>query len=375
MSWIRFDVRKIVANILLAITSIIIIITLAEIFVRIFPPKGVYSPSVYDDEIGLIIYPESKVIYNKVRYTESFTNKDGFLDVDHQQGNNRKIKVAFWGDSYVEAMQVTSKQRFFRLLPETIGKNELEYFGFGISGQGTLHSYLNYRKQSKKYDFDVVVYVFVENDLGDNILSISNNNLRPMAKLSESSPTGFEINNEYKKYNSLFFRMSRSINRHSLLANIVVQKIILLKQKGIMLKLNEEEKKMTTVAKGNAPEQNNLPSTWPAPVKEYAEKLGFNILKEWNKEVRDAGKDFIVFYVPRSEETLYSSPKDNDSWKMWLQRSCATLNIQFIDPSDSFIRERKQGVQIYDDHWTPEGHIIVAHIIEEWLTNYFKMGN
>ena len=60
---------------------------------------------------------------------------------------------------------------------------------------------------------------------------------------------------------------------------------------------------------------------------------------------------------------------------MWLQRSCATLNIQFIDPSDSFIRERKQGVQIYDDHWTPEGHIIVAHIIEEWLTNYFKMGN
>ncbi len=370
MSWISDSKRKILLNLAVVIVFLVFISFFTEMYVRFFTPVGIYTSSYYDDELGLVITPGSRIIYNKLRHTVSYANEDGFLDIDHSTHNEKgKLRVAFFGDSYVEAMQVKVEQKFYRVLPDKIKNKEIEYFGFGISGQGILASYLNYKKQDRKYDLDIVIYVFVENDPGDNILIIAKNDMRPSARLIESHP-GFEVERTYKKYNSFIFNTLRHIKRTSLLADLIFQRISLLKQKGIMLKPDEGDREMSTVANGKIPDQNDLPSTWPPEIREYSEKLAFNILSKWAKDVREDGKKLVVFYVPRGNDVLLQNHENSDSWKAWLSVSCSLLDIEIIDPSEMFVKLLKEGIKVYDDHWSPEGHMAVSRVIEEWLYNY-----
>jgi hypothetical protein len=372
MNWInKSNRRKIFRGLLLLVASFTLIVVFAEIFVRIFTPKGIYLTSVYDDELGLIMSPESRVIYNKASRTKHFVNRDGFLDINHNPDDTKTIKVAFFGDSFVEAMQVPIAQKFYRILPRKLAHKEFEYFGFGISGNGTLSSYLNYRKQARKYALDIIVYVFAENDPGDNISMITRSDLRPHANLTDSPP-GFEIERTYRKYDSLPVNIIRSIKGSSLLVNLVAQRILLLKQKGIVLKPLEKEKQMTTLPEEKIPGQNDLPSAWPDYYRDYAGKLAFNILQQWVTEVRDDGRDFAVFYVPRGEGTILNDDKGKDSWKGWLTESCSRLNIEIIYPSEIFVQKLRDGIHMYDDHWTAHGHGAVALVIEEWLSKHLK---
>ena len=43
---------------------------------------------------------------------------------------------------------------------------------FGNSGWGTFHSYLASKKFSQHYDLDLIIYIFSENDLGDQIYKL-----------------------------------------------------------------------------------------------------------------------------------------------------------------------------------------------------------
>ncbi|MEF9426606.1 MAG: SGNH/GDSL hydrolase family protein [Candidatus Mariimomonas ferrooxydans] len=357
-----------IKNLFVIIISLTLIIVLVEIYIRLFPPKGIYSITRFDDTVGYIYSPESKVTYNKVRYTESLANKDGYLDINHvTDGEKSRIKIGVFGDSYVEAMQVPLDKRFFRVLPQKINKNEVEYFAFGMSGFGTLHSFLNYREQDKKYNFDIVVYMFSENDPGDNSYLIRGDGARPFAKLSSSEPS-FEIDSSFKKNH---FKLIRSLAGKSRLFNLVSRRVSLLIYKGTKIDY-EEERMMSTKNKEKIPGENDLPSTWPVNIRRDAEQLAFKILEKWAQDVRAQGKEFIVFYIPRSEHALSDNNASADTWKKWLIKSCMDLNIPLIDPSERLLQKIKTGANVYDDHWSPEGHKIVAEVFESYFSDKLK---
>src|SRR5262245_34542708 len=192
--------RRLLLNLGLGVASLVLFLGAVELALRAFPrllPAGTYGASHWDPELHTTVHGSS-VVYNKARFVVRERNPDGFLDVAHERPKPRDaLRVGFFGDSYVESAQVPLEQVFFRRLPEQIGGRRLEPFGFGISGWGTLQAYLAYRVLAPRYALDTAVYVFVENDPGDNDLEIQGMRTRrasprTYAKLSPLPP-GFDL--------------------------------------------------------------------------------------------------------------------------------------------------------------------------------------
>ena len=136
----------------------------------------------------------------------------------------------------------------------------------------------------------------------------------------------------------------------------------LLAQLGVAVSGNEAEQQMATRA-GEVPNQNDLPSTWPAPYAERAMALGKRILRHWRDRARHDGCELMVLYVPRGEAQLLDPAAAADTWRPWLEATTRELGIPLIDPSDALRQRLGKGDAVYDDHWSPAGHEAVAEVL------------
>jgi hypothetical protein len=131
------------ANLLLAGFAIGFVVVALEAAFRIVPallPAGVYGAGRLEPELRMNVHG-TRLIYNKAGYVVRTPNRDGFMDVDHERAKPPgAVRVGFFGDSYVESVQVPLEDVFFRRLAERAGP-PLEPFGFGVSGWGTLHAF------------------------------------------------------------------------------------------------------------------------------------------------------------------------------------------------------------------------------------------
>ncbi len=359
--------------------SMLMVIGITEVVFHIFPPTGTFAPGYqFDPDIGYRFKPYSEIIYNKANgLVKNSTNQEGWVDVDHNKDKeNSQFRVAFFGDSYIEGLGTPSALHFFRNLPQKVSGTPMEYFGFGMSGFGTIQSYINSMRYLNIYDFDLVVYVFVENDIGDNIWRIKKLPNRPYAIKTVSEP-GFMIekhfSDELKLSNEFPYNLKGYLKSQSLLLQVVTDRISLLKRGGIKLKANEKDMGMKTQSKGDIPNQNDLPSSWPEKIKTEAQELAFSIIKKWSSEIKKTGKHFAVLYVPRGPDYLTEKAQAKNTFKGWLVSSCKRLNIPLIDPSKALLKKQEEGGEVYRDHFFLPGHEVLNDVISEWLDLEFEI--
>jgi len=306
--------RQLGLNLLLAAVALLFVAVVAEAALRFVPallPHGSYGSSRYDPELRTNVHA-STATYNKVRYVVREPNSEGFLDVEHskRRASEGQVRIAFFGDSYVESMQVPLDQVFHRLLPAHFEELDVETLAFGISGWGTLHSHLAYLAKSDAYDLDVVVYLFVENDPGDNALSIQGakaGRLTPKAyaRLADGPP-GFELawGNPPGDVSPLY-RVAKSLQSRFLLGRVLWSRLSLLLRGNVAVQADTADQEMLNRARGDGPpDQNDLPSSWPPAYREEAATLARRILAEFEGESRRRGHRFYVLYVPRGEAQL-----------------------------------------------------------------------
>jgi hypothetical protein len=268
-------------------------------------------------------------------------------------------------------------QVFYRLLPEEIDGRRIEPLGFGISGWGTLHSLLAYEVKAPRYDLDVAVYVFVENDLGDNAIEVKGvhgtASNATFAKLSPFQP-GFEIVQRIPfEQQELPIRTAKWVQQRSLLARVVWSRYALLIAHGAVPRETREQIEMTTRA-DRIPNQNDLPSSWPEAHRRNAQELGRRILSVWRARTQRDGCHLVVLYVPRGESQLRGELPLSDTWLPWLEATTRELGIPLLDPSDALKRRLEQGDGVYDDHWSPPGHEVIADVLREYLARYLRDG-
>lgn len=347
-----------------------------EMLLRVLPIPGIqFDVAKYDDLIGGGRYPHSVSIYRNAHgdFVKRTINQWGYLDQEHKKNKEEGIyRIGFFGDSYTEARQVPIENTFFVLAENRLKKYDVECLSFGISGLSMLQSFLNSKRWSDFFNLDLIVYVFVENDLGDQIKEIKKSLNIPYAILTKD---GFDIDysfrgkNAYKK--KIYFRLCDYITAHSLVVSTLVERIKLLKQYGIKFKVTEEDMLMATKAKvingqKTVPNQNDLPSTWPASLRTYAENLGSKVLLKWRDEIINQHRDFKIMYVPRASE-LEKETRKQDSWKPWIESFCKKQNIDFIDPTENLLTSQRAGKQIFYDHFTKEGHSAFADAFVNWF--------
>lgn len=355
------------------VLSIFVATILIEIILRIVPLPGIeMGHYVYDPGMKLFKHkPNTTFVRTNIRNERIIRsiNSEGFMDKNHQKAKPEKnYRVGFFGDSYVEARQVPLEKTFFQIIEDSLSEKNVETLGFGKSGHGPVHSYLISKKYSNYYDLDMIIYVFCENDLGDQIESIKKSSYLPYVEFNNNNLVinSRKLSEEVEKQSIKKKILNSFVYSNSIFFQTLIRRISMLWKYGIKINVNENDFTLSGRGEINQiPSQNDLPSTWNPNYKTKAIQLGEAVIKKWFIETKLDGREFAVLYIPRSSQWK----KDDiaqDSWKYWLRNYCNNMSIDFIDPTNNFYKLEKSGKKIYDDHFSEDGHVAFANAFIKW---------
>jgi hypothetical protein len=365
----------VLGGIALAGASLLVLAAAAEALLRAVPglvPAGVYGAGRYDPALGMHVRA-SDVLYTRSGVVRKRPNPDGFLDVPHAEAKPPgTLRAGFFGDSYVEANQVPVEATFFRLLPPLLAPRAVETFGFGLSGWGTLQAARAFDVMAPRYGLDLAVYVFVENDPGDNSLELSSHRhdaALPYASLSEAPP-GYEVHEASPRAEAACFRAAKWVQERSLLVQVVWVRLRLLQQEGLRPRARAAERAMRERAPrepGAKPDPNDLPTSWTKTERAEVLRLAERILADWKRRADAAGRPLAVLYMPRGNDMLTGLIREEESWLPWLRTTCAGLGIPLLDPRGALRARLDAGEPPFDDHLTRAGHEAIAGFLAEAL--------
>jgi len=369
--------RRTLLYMVFTLVTVAVALLLGELALRLIPIPGVeYNVSTYSDLTGHGLYPNSTLIYRNERgdTARRAINNIGYPDTEHEaEKQSGMIRIGFFGDSYTEARQVELDATFFRLIENNLSKYGVETLAFGVSGFSTLQSYITYRKWGEHFDLDLVVYVFVDNDPGDNIPELKAYAGIPYPTLTDS---GITVDNSFrgaanKHRNAFIFQIGDYLTSRSLVFSTVSERLVLLLRHGIKRKVTEEDRWMATKpenasAGDKAPSSDDSPSTWPIELRERTMRVTEAVILQWSQEVESRSRNFLVFYVPRARE-IGKAADQQDSWKLWLEDFCRMHDIMLLDPSHALREAELSGREVFYDHFTEDGHNAFAKSFVNWF--------
>lgn len=356
--------------------SLLLALCAGELLLRVLPVPGIArNQSRFDSLIGSTYCPRRVVVYRGPRgaVVRRRVNAQGYLDAEH--GGEKAVgtyRVGFFGDSYTEARQVPLDETYFKIVERRLRGRRVECLAFGLSGLGTVQEYLASTREAGAADLDLVVYVFCENDPGEQIREIEGTCRYPYAELTDG---GFRIDTSFAERNRFratwYYATYEWLTRHSVLAATLSARIRLLARHGVKLGMDEDERLMATrfgagAAGQKIPRAVDVPSSWPVGWRRYAERLCGAVILEWRKNEEMRGRRFVVMPVPRPGE-FEKPPGMQDSWAGWLKGFCASRGIPLIDPTPELLRARAEGKEVYYDHFTREGHRAFADAFVKWF--------
>ena len=169
--------RSLRTGLLQVLGTLTVLLLVLEAWARLFPPKDQNVwPLVQNPAVGTTFQPNARVVLTNGLdfHTEERSNEAGFLDrpLPALAKPPGTCRIAFIGDSFIEAAQVPVRQKvqveLQRLLEAAKPGQAVETMAFGFSGTGQLNQlgYLETFVRPRKPD--VIVLTFVSNDFANN---------------------------------------------------------------------------------------------------------------------------------------------------------------------------------------------------------------
>lgn len=210
--------KKFIVELILIFTLVLVV---GELTTRFF---GLRSQNMdfptYDKEGFYVNKPNSQGDFVFGKFPSVYKTKFNFNDIgfntplDYKNFNNKKITVAFLGDSYVESYHVDYNESFSSILMNQ--SNDYQSYDFGVSG----YSMEDYIWVYKNFNLNKFDYVFLLTTLND----FSKNPNR----------------NKYNHFKEKFRNLYNSFHFFSFLNNnhLIISSLI-----GLFRKNNDKEKK------------------------------------------------------------------------------------------------------------------------------------
>lgn len=160
-----------------------------ELFVRAFHPMSDFLWE-WDPVIGMKLKPgrRGRSVLPGVYDVTVEVNGQGFRDREHEFHKPPGTKrVVLLGDSFLEAVQVPFEDSVGAALERGLVARGIpaEVVSLGVSGAGTVREYLALREYGLRYAPDLVVLLFVENDVSDNSQRLQGATFMPYARLDD----------------------------------------------------------------------------------------------------------------------------------------------------------------------------------------------
>lgn len=226
MTQIKTKLKNIVINLMVLISTIVLIFMGGEIALRFYhyhkyrinilngANQGL---TIKDDRLGWKMADNlfyDTILKDGVRNAYNVhveTDKYGFRMFGNPQSN--KLKIFFVGDSFTEANHVSNNKTYYAIMKERI--RDIEVFAYGEGGYGSLQESMILDEFIDLIKPNIIVWQFYENDFIDNdyeldlIKSFYNTGMpRPFLDLDG------RISYRYPKYDNLFIVLPSQISEN-----------------------------------------------------------------------------------------------------------------------------------------------------------------
>ncbi len=351
---------------------------------------------------GFHVQPEYKVL-------ENFNSK-GLRGPEYSyEKRDNEYRVLILGDSFAEGYTVEFNQLFSEVLKSLLNENShqeyYEVINSGTGGYSTDQELLFFQTEGKKYDPDLTILLFTDNDPWYNNQPKYTHGYKPLFKLIDGKLTLTNVptpkpdtthsqHANVASRNTLFRRTKDWLNYNSYLYTTIRGRI-------------ENSYRLFALAKKLGLTEPDRSLEIPALYGVYLKKYNNAIRRAWEttesiintlkEETDSSGSDLLIFYVP-SRASIYPDYRSGTerkyrlSEKDWdielvgrqLSEICKRNDIDLINTTHRFKTEAEQlnksGKRLYyviDGHWNVNGHRLAGRILAEYIEerNYLQISN
>jgi hypothetical protein len=421
---VRWSAENVLPGVVVSAILIALIVAAGEVYIRTTaPPFVVNWPTRFGPQYGWTFAPGETVSWsNNIDFrTATKVNSLGFLDREPPKDEYPSLgvcRVAFIGDSFVEAAQIPIKQKVQSQLEKFRSSGKpFETLAFGYSGTGQVNQLPFYDAFASRFHPNVVVLVFVGNDFANNsspLESVRNgwDPLHPPRLFFERAASGefrpILIDPDWTQ--KTFKQSSQAANWHTathgyLLAHSSLYKWLYtrlsLRYPAVARWLDAQVPYNSTLA-GRMSEVSkrwpgglsgwNFPDDWDMdtmffadhlpPVFQEAVEITGHALDEYSKRGRRDGFNLVIL----ADKSLYmqgNNPGTTDAEKAnplsatgqidRLRELARSRNIPIVDFRayiESIHEDPLKASFAHDGHWSPSGHQWAAQALNEYFRGH-----
>jgi hypothetical protein len=388
----RSTLQSTVGKLLLALTATALTLAACEWIVRLrYPEYGipVFTTKLfteYDPLLGWRKIPNFHGAHVQEEYTivERFNSK-GLRGPEYSyEKPEDEYRIIVLGDSFTKGYTVEFKDLFTELLKQNLNaelETSIEVINTGTGGYSTDQELLFFRTEGKKYEPDLVILLYCDNDtemntkanykywkrgekplfeLVDGTLSLKSTPNKTWDRQEEAEKDRAQHEHDYKERFVLWkpetwylYRLVRHVMSH--------------RSNGIIPAEGPIEPDTNDMSEGRAWTDTGYrgdKSDWI-----MTEALMARI----KKETSDIGAEFLLFNIPNKKDIHGSNPP-NYATENNLRVLSHRRDIAFIPTVDTFRKQASllapSGRRLYwkkDTHWTAEGHRLTAQILTQHL--------
>lgn len=330
---------------------------------------------VPDRELGWRNLPGARLHYvkegNGIVDINSLGNRDRERTLEKPPGT---FRIAVFGDSMTEAVEVNLDETFCYLLEERISRPEakVEVLNFGVIGYSPIQELLHFRRQGPLYKPDLVVLaLFVDNDVSGCRRDLAVVDGAPLVSLEGNEPR-FDFSDCEREYESYMRQPAHALRANTRLYHVLNDfRIAFKNRRGMTRDANSIPKRFMLY-------HDPLPSAW-----EDAWKLFERILLEFQWEAEKQGVPLVVVSVPAAQVVRGESWRDildtypkmvGEKWRIRepedrLRAIAERHELVFLRALESFERATGSEPLFFGDagHMTSRGHEVMSETIAEFL--------
>ena len=414
--------KRLFFNLIIFFVSMSLVLIVAEIVIRVFPddpddnewvgnPRKFYQ---HDPLLGWKNIPNTDTTrislkgQNKVLYQINSGGIRGPEYLYEKAGNEYRILLL--GDSYTEGYVVEFSDLFSEVMTKKLNNKESDLFfqaiNSGTSGWSTDQELLFFQNEGKKYNPDLTILMFYENDLAYNnqpkdwgifykpLFKEENGDL-VLTNVPVPKPDKIVHYNQFASEEESLFKKLRSwLYRKSYLYGFIKDRIkntYFLNNLAIKLGIKEKPKH-----KGDGP-LNEEDRLLPREFKVWEKKHNKSVRESWRitevmliklkEETEAVGSELLIFFIPH-EASVYPevwskikinygfSDEDWDIDQVGIELGvvCKRNGIDFLNPTDLFRAKAKELQEsnklMYhpiDKHWNIEGNKFAGKLLADYI--------
>ncbi len=381
-------------NVALCAAAVIVAVALAEAALHLLPSHRRISHRNFYEKDPLLGW-KMKAGAQRLIKTPEFTaneivNSRGMRGEEYPYVKSQGVfRILVLGDSFAEGYTVNDEDLFSQILQNKLNNlhNGLRYqvINAGTVGYSTDQELLFFETEGRKYLPDLVLLLFYENDVLENIsVTEMYSKYKPLFRIvddrlvlekapAEGSAEAPRTDDQTK--NRPFFQ---SQVQRLLLFRLIKEQLIRL---GVLSAQNHIQESDTRYFQ--------ILARQDSPEVEYAWTLTTRLLQRLRDSVSAAGARLLVFYIPSVyalDDQVWSVTSkryglEQGQWdvrkpEIRLGNVCRTLGVPFWSLGDAF-RSRAQEMRvrpsffyhIEDGHWNRNGHAQAAQAIFDSLAS------